>query len=138
MEELFVYALLYCESFDVWLLYSRALDKLFMEEPENETYLLLEGMTPKEAVLHSISIMHQCEFDTIYFGKILMKSLQQFYEDTAIEVFAEKMYSLWNKLPASIDKSEPFLTLCYADDCLSYGGESQCRHLYEKAMHYYD
>ena len=39
MEELFVYALLYSEGFDVWSLYADKLDRLFMEDMENETCL---------------------------------------------------------------------------------------------------
>ena len=54
MEELFVYALLYSEGFDVWPLYADKLDRLFMEDMENEAYLTLEGMAPKEAVLHTL------------------------------------------------------------------------------------
>ena len=137
MEELFVYALLYSEGFDVWLLYADKLDKLFVENMENETYLSLEGMAPKEAVLHTLSIMDESEFDMESFGKILMQSLLRIYEDTGIELFARKMYSLWNKLPRHIGQNEPFFTLCYADDCLSYHDEEQCRLLYEKAMRYY-
>lgn len=138
MEELFVYALLYSEGFDAWSSYADTLDKLFMEDLENETFLSLEGMTPKDAVLHTIAVMYGSEFDTESFGKILMRSLLPIYENTNLEIFAEKMYSLWNKLPRRIDEHEPFFTLCYADDCLSYHDEEQCRELYEKAMHYYD
>ena len=137
MEKLFVYALLYSEGFDMWAMYSNTLDKLFIENPEDENYLSLEGMAPKEAVLHTITIMHRNTFDTGYFGKILMESLRQIYENIRLEIFAKKMYSLWNKLPGFVDKEEPFFTLCYADDCLSYGDEYQCRQLYEKAMNYY-
>ncbi|MCI9500762.1 MAG: hypothetical protein HFG76_01930 [Hungatella sp.] len=137
MEKLFVYALLYSEGFDMWAMYSNTLDKLFIENPEDENYLSLEGMAPKEAVLHTIAIMHRNTFDTGYFGKILMESLRQIYENIRLETFAKKMYSLWNKLPGFVDKEEPFFTLCYADDCLSYGDEYQCRQLYEKAMNYY-
>lgn len=138
MEELFVYALLYSEGFDVWSLYADVLDKLFLENIENETYLSLEGMTPKEAVLHTLSVMNRSEFDTECFGKILMRSLLRIYESIDIALFAKKMYSLWNKLPRDIGQKEPFLTLCYVDDCLSYHDEEQCRKLYEKAMCYYD
>ena len=138
MEELFVYALLYSEGFDVWSSYADILDKLFIEDTKNDTYLSLEGMTPEEAVLHTLSIMDENEFDTEYFGRILMQSLLRIYEHTDIEVFARKMYSLWNKLPWDIGRKEPFLTFCYADDCLSYHDEEQCRKLYEKAMGYYD
>lgn len=132
-----MYALLYSEGFDVWAMYSDTLDKLFIENPEDENYLSLEGMAPKEAVLHTIAIMHRSTFDTGYFGKILMESLRQIYENIRLEIFAKKMYSLWNKLPGFVDKEEPFFILCYADDCLSYGDEYQCRQLYEKAMNYY-
>ena len=66
-----------------------------------------------------------------------MESLRQIYENIRLEIFAKKMYSLWNKLPGFVDKEEPFFILCYADDCLSYGDEYQCRQLYEKAMNYY-
>ncbi|NBI92513.1 hypothetical protein D3Z45_18555 [Lachnospiraceae bacterium] len=138
MEKLFVYALLYSEGFDVWASYADTLDMLFIENLENEEYLSLEMMRPKEAVLHSISVMYRSELDSEYFGKILMKSLQQIYKNISIEVFAKKMYSLWKKLPQHICKEEPFFTLSYADDCLSYGDEYQCRQLYEKAMYYYD
>ncbi len=138
MEELFVYALLCSEGVDMWAMYSQALDKLFIENPEKEDYLSLEEMAPKEAVLHSIAVMHRTEFDSECFGKVLMRSLKQVYENTALEIFAGKVYSLWGKLPGIIAEEEPFFTLSYADDCLSYGDEDQCRQLYEKAMHYYD
>lgn len=138
MEKLFAYALLCSEGFDVWNQYADTLDMLFMADPENDTCLSLEGMKPREAVLHSISVMQGSEFDAECFGKALMASLQGIYQKTPLPVFAGKMYSLWNKLPSRIDQDEPFFTLCYADDCLSYGDERQCRELYEKAIHYYD
>lgn len=87
MEKLFVYALLYSEGFDVWSLYADVLDKLFLENIENETYLSLEGMTPKEAVLHTLSVMDRSEFDTECFGKILMRSLLRIY-DTVPNIFS--------------------------------------------------
>ena len=51
MEELFVYALLYSEGFDVWSLYADKLDRLFMEDMENETCLTLEGMADRKSVV---------------------------------------------------------------------------------------
>ncbi len=138
MEELFVHALLYSEGVDMWANFSQTLDRLFMEDPGNEDYLSLEEMTPKEAVLHSIGIMYRTGFDSERFGKLLMRALQQLYRDAPLEIFARKVYSLWRKLPDVIGEGEPFFTLSYADDCLSYGDEAQCRQLYENAMHYYD
>ncbi|MCM1286245.1 MAG: hypothetical protein NC213_07805 [Acetobacter sp.] len=138
MEELFVYALLCAEGIDMWDAYAKTLDKLFMEDIDNDIYFSLEEMELKDSILHYISIMYQCEFKIEYFGKILMQSLQRIYETMHIELFAKKMYSLWNKLPQLICEKEPFFILAYADDCLSYGDKSQCEKLYEIAMHYYD
>ena len=90
MEELFVYALLYSEGFDMWPSYTGTLDKLFIEDPENEIYLSLEGMAPKEAVLHTLSIMDESEFDMESFGKILMQSLLSYHDEEQCRLLYEK------------------------------------------------
>ena len=139
MEELFAYALLFSVGYDVWGLYTEQLDKLFLEYPENEEYIYLEGpITPKEATLHIISIMSSIPFNTDIFGQTLMKLIAQVYATSDLKEFGKTMYSLWNRLPAAIIQKEPFWTFSYADDCLSFGDEKQCRELYEKAIHYYD
>lgn len=139
MEELFAYALLFSVGYDVWGLYTEQLDKLFLEYPENEEYLYLEGpISPKEAVLHTISTMSSMPFNADLFGQVLMKLIAQIYTISDLAEFNKKMYSLWNHLPAAIIQKEPFWTFSYADDCLSYGDEEQCRKLYEIAIHYYD
>lgn len=48
------------------------------------------------------------------------------------------MYDLWKLLPDKINNEEPFYTLNYVGDCLSYGDEIQCRELYECALNYYE
>lgn len=138
MEELFVHALLYSEDLEDWTAYEHTLDKLFMENPENREYLFLEEMTPKEAVLHTIAVMNRGAFDVELFGKRLMEALRPVYQSSRLDVFAKKMYFLWNKLPPHIDQEEPFFDLSYADDYLSYGDEYTCRQIYEKVLHYYD
>ena len=139
MEELFAYALLFIEGYDCWELYSEQLDKLFLESPENEEYLYLEELkSPKEAMLHIISIMYNESFDADRFGRTLMKLIAPIYARSDLTEFATKMYHLWEKLPSAIDTEQPFWTFSYAGDCLSYGDEKQCRELYEKAIHYYD
>lgn len=55
-----------------------------------------------------------------------------------IHSFAEKAYVAWNMLPKSIDQTEPFWTLSYADDPLSWGDEKQTREIYEKMFRYYE
>ena len=91
MEELFAYALLFSEGYDCWKLYSEELDKLFLESPENEEYLYLEGLkSPKEAVLHIISIMYRKPFDTDIFGRTLMKLVAPIYEKSDLTRFGKK------------------------------------------------
>lgn len=52
--------------------------------------------------------------------------------------FSEKMYDLWKLLPDKINNEEPFYTLNYAGDCLSYGDEIRCCELYKCALNYYE
>lgn len=40
-------------------------------------------------------------------------------------IFASRMYSLWKNLPSNIQNQQPFFTLCYADDPLSWGDEKE-------------
>ena len=77
-------------------------------------------------------------FDIIKFGDQLMSELKTVYEESDIVGFSEKMYDLWKLLPDKINNEEPFYTLNYVGDCLSYGDEIQCRELYECALNYYE
>lgn len=139
MEELFVYALLFCVGYDFWDQYKVQLDSLFLRFPDNEKYLFLEGSkSPKEAALHIISAMSGQPFDAEAFGRTLMKQIGQIYEKSDLTEFAGRMYLLWKAFPGKIYQEEPFFTFSYADDSLSYGDEKQCRALYERAIHYYD
>lgn len=139
MEKLFAYALLMCEGYDVWAQYSEELDRLFLDEPQNEIYLHLEGATDrKKAVLRTLSEMNNVSFDIEVFGKTLMEQISDIYKKSVLKDFAEHMYSLWNNLPDEIQNSEPFYTLSYADDCILYNSEKHCRRLFESAIYYYD
>lgn len=139
MEKLFIYAILYSVGYDVWKMYEAELDKLFLDDIENDEYLTLEGMSPKEAVLHTFSLMQMQPINHNVFGKELMIAIKPIYESCDIRDFGNRMHKLWQRLPNSIEYGEdPFFVFCYADDCLSYGDEKQCRDLYEGALAYYD
>ncbi len=138
MEELYVYALLYVIGFECWDDYSNKLHELFLNNPDNEVLLMLEEQgNSKDAMLHLLSEMEGSELDEKAFGSFLMDRISELYQTMEITEFGKKMYKLWGFLPASIMQNEPFHTLSYADDCLSWGDEKQCRELYEKAMGYY-
>ncbi len=67
-----------------------------------------------------------------------MKVLKKYYECcTSIEQFSEKMYLLWESLPGRLQNEQPFFTLSYADDPLSWGDEKQTRSIYENMLNYY-
>ena len=48
------------------------------------------------------------------------------------------MYSLWESLPGNLQNMEPFWSLCYADEPLTWGDEAQTRSLYETMLSYYE
>lgn len=138
MEELFVYSVLWCVGYEKYDEYRDKLDSLFLDNPENEILLDLEGREYKDAMLHLCHLLESEDFDVDEFGKQLMDKLRFIYEDSTLMEFARKMPKIWNRLPEKIDCEEPFHTLNFADDCLSYGDEQQCRELYEKALYYYE
>lgn len=55
-----------------------------------------------------------------------------------IHEFAGRMYKLWKSLPDCLRYIEPFHTLSYADDPLSWGDEKQTREIYEELFKYYE
>ena len=138
MENLFVYALLNVVGYNIYDEFQKELDRLFLLEPSNQELLKLEEMDFKDAMLHLFSLWKCSSFNQTVFGKHLMCSLKSIYYESNIYDFAPRMYDLWNYLPSPMDVEEPFHTFSYADDCLSYGDEKQCRTLYETALNYYD
>lgn len=138
MEELYIYALLYTIGYKKYDEYQCVLDRLFLNEPSNEELLNLEGMKCKDAMLHLFSLMQTSTIEQDKFGLLLMRILKPVYQKSDIDDFSKRMYNLWQKLPSSMNEKEPFFTFCYADDCLSYGDEKQCRALYEEALNYYE
>lgn len=139
MLELFVYAILCLVGFDVYYAYEKVLDKLFMSNPDNDFYLELECSNYKEAILNTLTEMNVYPINHDEFGKCLMKALKPLYEQSEIKNFSEKMYAMWTRLPSTIEfGEEPFFVFSYADDCLLYADEEQCRRLFESALNYYE
>ena len=138
MEELFVYSLLYDVGYEKINEYEETLNRLFLNNPEDRNLLDLEGMAFKDAMFHLRHLVNVLSFDTMEFGKQLMSKIKPVYDGNNIADFEKAMYCLWTLLPEKIKLEEPFYILSYADDCLGYGDEKQCRELYENALNYYD
>ena len=121
--------------------YKKNLDAQFLDNPENDLLLELELKTLDiQATIKTIfdyCLENNIDFDT--FGCFLISKLEEIYykDDMDIQLFGSKMYSIWRVLPSEIQSKEPFWTLCYADDPLSWGDESQTRELYQKMFKYY-
>ena len=141
MEELLAYAILFCEGIIVTEdLYQKRLDELFLKNLDDEMLLDLEWETDIiKAVTYIKTNVNYQDINREAFGKALMEKLKEYYDNCAdIEEFAGTMYGLWESLPGNIQKEEPFWTLSYADDPLSWGDEKQTRLIYEKMLNYYN
>ena len=140
MEELYVYCLLYIIGIDCDDEYKNALDRLYLENPEDEELLDLEGREYKDAMLHLNALMNDAvseqKLDTEAFGKCLMSKLIPVYEGHDIYSFSRKLFELWTLLPENIQDQEPFHIFSYAVEYTE--NDERCgRQLCEKALFYY-
>ena len=123
--------------------YELLLHKYFLNNPYYKILLELEECSPDilrtNAILENYWKSENRILDVDVFGNHLFCELESIYESKkfSIEEFGERCYSLWNFLPSHIHQKEPFLTLLYADDCLSWNDEEQTRKLYEDAFNFY-
>ena len=144
MESLIASALLWKNGLGTYDEYNKILDEKFLKNPDSAILLELEWCSSDCEKTFSIinNFWHYDYFQSFNadrFGEKLFSGLESVYmaHSVAINEFGSRCYQLWNCLPAEINQIEPFWTLGYADDCLSYGDESQCRELYEKAFLHY-
>ena len=140
MEELLVYAILLYEGLVTENEYNKRLDELFLTTPENDDLLYLEWETDiSKAIIYVRTHIDYKNLNLEQFGRILMSKLKVVYKNCLdIKYFASQMYHLWESFPGNIQNIEPFWTLCYADDPLSWGDEKQTRDIYEHMLSYYE
>lgn len=143
MEFLFAHAYLCLFGFYSMQEYNKYLDNKFLENPNDEILLELEECSSSckdsFALLKRYFEYETNNFNYYLFGKTLFAGLEKAYENDiyTITQFGRRCYNLWNLLPERVSMDEPFYTLNYADDCLSYGDEKRTRELYEEAFEFY-
>lgn len=143
LEKLLVYAMLLNIELVASQKYNEYLDTLFLENETNDLLLELEycSSNPMKSLqlIQAFSQNNDSVFNYNTFGEILLKELNWIFSKSMLDIqtFGEKAYELWHQLPSCISDKVPFLTLSYADDCLSWGDEKQTRELYQKALEYY-
>jgi len=141
-EELLAYAFLLEVGITSVPEYGAYLDTQFMKAPDND--LLLELEWHFSDMQKSISIIRgycgECNIDYDTFGRFLFLKLKDVYFNNKMDIqtFAAKSYAIWKQFPNTIQQTEPFRTLSYADDPLSWGDERQTRKLCEEAFRFYD
>lgn len=134
-----VYAILIYAGLATENEYSKRLDELFLNTPENDDLLYLECETDIKKAIIYIKAYFDCEnLDCEQFGIILMNKLKTIYTNCSdIKYFVSRMFRLWESLPGNIQNIEPFWTLSYADDPLSWEDEEQTRNIYAHMLNYY-
>lgn len=144
MERLYAEFLLWKHGFNAGERYEKLLNELFLIEASNDFLLELEecstnALDTEQALMRAWN-SGLSQFNVSIFGKHLFSGLKPAYHSSGmgIEEFGKHCYLLWCDLPSLINETEPFWTLCYADDPLSWGDEAQTRSLYEKAFAFYD
>lgn len=137
MERLYALLLLNQSGFGGREEYLALLDRLFLASPEADGILLeLEicAGDPKASasLLNGYWAERWPRFPTASFRRFLFGKLAQAYGQAEdLSAFGRRAYRLWQLLPAPLRREQPFWTLCYADDPLSWGDEAQTRGIYE-------
>lgn len=122
--------------------YNKVLDELFLDMPEDPLLLDLEfvssDINKTVSIIQRYCAEHPVNYDI--FGRYIINGLKEAYYNYGIDIkgFALKAYALWGALPSVIALNEPFRTLSYADDPLSWCDEKQTRELYEEMFRFYD
>lgn len=142
MEKLVALCYLWAFGFGTKEEYCVELDRLFLENSEDDFLLELEGLgDDSAAALTKLSPLAEGSLNVDVFGKELFGRIEKYYSEKcntldSLEEFGKMCYGMWRSFPANID-DQPFLTLAYADDPLSWGDEKQSRELYQKAFEHY-
>lgn len=104
MEELLAFAFLLYEELVTEDEYSKWLNELFLNNPENNDLLYLEWETDiKKAIIYVRTHIDYNNLDIDLFGKVLMSKLKEVYENHLdIREFASRMFHLWEGLPGNL------------------------------------
>jgi len=143
MEELYAAFLLWYCGLCPKEQYEALLHRLFLAEPDSDLLLDLEEATANMLNSRSCFLRYwagaRCPLDDEPFGRSLFRALEQTYREGSLDLatFGQRCYALWQELPGPLQQLQPFWTLSYADDCLSWGDEAQTRQLYEAAFAFY-
>ena len=143
MERLICKSLLWKIGFTNGDDYNKTLDEMFIANSDSDMLLELESCSSDCDTTFDVLQRYWkygCNnFSNDVFGKCILQDLKEIYFANifTIELYAKMCYSLWKHLPSEINAIEPFHTLSYAVDPLSWNDEKQTRKLYEELFDFY-
>ncbi|MDE7362181.1 MAG: hypothetical protein K2N38_09635 [Oscillospiraceae bacterium] len=121
--------------------YYSELDRLFLENPEDDLLLELEGLGDDRAEAWArLGRLARSSLNIDIFGKELFAALEKVYNENRVSLakFGELCHEMWRELTADFWDDEPFYSLSYAYLPLDeYGDEKQTREFFQKAFDYY-
>ena len=143
MERLICKSLLWKIGLTTGEEYHKTLDEMFLATSDKDILLDLESCSSDCETTFDILQRYwkyECnDFSVVSFGKCLLEDLKTTYHSNAfsVEDYGKMCYSLWQYFPNELSMTEPFRTLSYADDPLSWNDEKQTRKLYEELFEFY-
>ena len=143
MERLICKSLLWKIGLTTGEEYHKTLDEMFLATSDKDILLDLESCSSDCETTFDILQRYwkyECnDFSVVTFGKCLLEDLKTIYFSNTFTIteFGKRCYSLWQQLPSEIDTKEPFYTLSYANEPLSWNDEAQTRKLYEDILEFY-
>lgn len=143
MNELYAAFLLSVYGFRSKEQYEVLLHECFLNEPDNDILLELEECSWSQLNTSGRFIRYWTYgggvLNSEIFGSKLLAGVKEVYDSSSlpIEEFAHRTYQLWKLLPEHIAYEQPFWTLNYAGDYLSWGDKVQTRKSYEEAFAFY-
>ena len=144
MEELLACVILCGEGLLPWEVYQEKLDALFLADPDDDLLQELEwnagDWKGAYARIREYWEGHAESIRMEAFGRFFLDRLKEIFwqEDLDLRRFGKRMYVLWENLPPWLQDVQPFWTLSYADDPLSWGDVEQSRKIYREMLEYYE
>ena len=141
LEALLAYIILSEVNITNFSEYEEYLNELFMDEPSDGLLLDLiwcssSASKSKKLILDYFN-KHNINYND--FGKFLMQRIEAIYheENLDLQAFSSKIKLLWGILPEEILQAEPFWSMSYVGEPLSWGDVKQTQALYDKMFEFY-
>ena len=121
--------------------YIKHLDGLFLETSDDDLLLELERQISdyQKSKKMIVDYFSENKIDYSIFGKYLLEKLRNRYllHDLSLELFSSKLLNIWGNLSMDISTKQPFWSMSYIGEPLTWGDVKQTRELCEKMFDYY-